>query len=78
MQKAVHLPGGIYNFGSENTLTMLQTAEWLANILSLDVKLTDAGPRHHLWMDCSKLKMQGILFSDTVSGLKQCIKDYAL
>ena len=27
--KALDLPGGVYNFGSENDLTMLETAKWL-------------------------------------------------
>ena len=78
MEKAVALPGGVYNFGSENTLTMLETARWLADALKLDVRLEDAGPRHNLWMDCGRLKRQGIAFGDTVAGLRQCIADYGL
>lgn len=78
MEQAVRLPGGVYNYGSENNLTMLETARWLADALKLDVKLSDAGPRHHLWMDCSRLKRHGIVFSDTVGGLEQCIRDYGL
>ena len=78
MRRAAELPGGVYNYGSENSLTMLETARWLAEALSLDVKLTDAGPRHNLWMDCSKLRTYGIDFRNTVDGLRQCIEDYAL
>ena len=29
MARAVALPGGVYNYGSENDLTMLETARWL-------------------------------------------------
>ena len=76
--KAAVLPGGVYNYGSENDLTMLETAEWLKKELSLPVRLHDAGPRHHLWMDCGKLKQAGINFQSTVDGLKQCIMDYGL
>ncbi|MDO5132145.1 MAG: sugar nucleotide-binding protein [Eubacteriales bacterium] len=76
--KAALLPGGAYNYGSENDLTMYQTAEWLKNALSLRVNIHDAGFRHHLWMDCSKIKSHGIHFCNTIDGLKQCISDYSL
>jgi dTDP-4-dehydrorhamnose reductase len=72
------LPGGAYNYGSENDLTMLETAEWLKAILDLPVRLQDVGPRHHLWMDCSKIKKHGINFCSTIDGLQKCIADYAL
>ena len=75
---AASLPGGVYNYGSENTLTMLETAQWLKGELGLSVRLTDAGPRHNLWMDCAKLREQGISFRSTVDGLKRCLEDYAL
>ena len=78
MCEAIGLPGGVYNYGSENSLTMLETARWLADALGLEVKLRDAGPRHNLWMDGAKLRAQGIVFRDTVGGLRQCIEDYAL
>lgn len=78
MEKAVRLPGGVYNYGSESSLTMLEIARWLADELKLDVRLRDAGPAHPLWMDCSRLKGQGIAFRDAIDGLRQCIQDYAL
>ena len=78
MQKAAELPGGVYNYGSANSLTMLETARWLAEELRLDIRLRDAGPRHNLWMDGAKLRAHGIVFRDTVGGLRQCIEDYAL
>ena len=62
MRAAASLPGGVYNYGE----------------LGLPVRLTDAGPRHNLWMDCAKLREQGISFRSTVDGLKQCLEDYAL
>ena len=77
-KQALSLPGGSYNFGSENSLTMLETARWLKERLNLPIALRDAGPRPHLWMDCAKAKAQGIRFKDTVDGLEQCIRDYAL
>jgi dTDP-4-dehydrorhamnose reductase len=57
---------------------MLETAEWLKAELDLPVRLHDAGPRHHLWMDCSKIKSHGINFCSTIDGLQKCIEDYAL
>ncbi len=77
-ERALSLPGGSYNFGSENSLTMLETAQWLKDRLHLSIALRDAGPRPPLWMDCAKAKAQGIQFMDTVDGLEQCIRDYAL
>lgn len=77
-ERALSLPGGSYNFGSENSPTMLDTARWLKERLRLPIELRDAGPRPHLWMDCGKAKAQGIQFMDTIDGLEQCIRDYAL
>ncbi|MBR3741752.1 MAG: sugar nucleotide-binding protein [Clostridia bacterium] len=77
-EQALSLPGGSYNFGSENSLTMLETAQWLKKRLNLPITLHDAGPRPHLWMNCGKAKAQGIQFMDTLDGLEQCIQDYAL
>ena len=78
IRQAALLPGGAYNYGSENTLTMLETAEWLRDRLALPVNIQDAGPRHHLWMDCSKIKKHGICFCNTIDGLEKCIRDYSL
>ena len=78
IRKAALLPGGAYNYGSENTLTMLKVAEWLKDALDLPITIRDAGPRHHLWMDCSKIKGHGIYFNNTIDGLKKCIQDYSL
>ncbi|MBQ9307809.1 MAG: sugar nucleotide-binding protein [Clostridia bacterium] len=78
IQAAICLPGGVYNFGSENDLTMLETAMWLKQKLDLPVTLRDAGERHALWMDCRKIQGQGIIFPDTVCGLQRCMNDYGL
>jgi dTDP-4-dehydrorhamnose reductase len=78
IRQAALLPGGAYNYGSENALTMFETGQWLKDALSLPVNITDAGKRHHLWMDCSRIKSQGIYFCNTIDGLKKCIRDYNL
>ena len=75
---ASRLPGGVYNYGSENDLTALETALWLRDRLSLPVRLTDAGPLHALWMDGSKTRAAGIPFRTVTQGLEQCIQDYGL
>ena len=78
MPRAIGLPGGVYNYGSESGMTMLEIARWLKGELGLDIALRDAGWEHNLWMDCARLKEQGIAFSDTLGGLRQCILDYGL
>ncbi len=75
---AAALPGGVYNYGSENDLTMLETARWLKDALDLDTVLSDAGPRHDLWMDCAGATRHGVRFSTSVGGLEKCIADYGL
>ena len=78
IRQAALLPGGAYNYGSENILTMFETAKWLKETLGLPVNIHDAGPRHHLWMDCSRIKKHGIYFCNTIDGLQKCIGDYNL
>lgn len=72
------VPGGVYNFGSENTLDMLETARCCGELLGLRLNMTDAPPRHDLSMDCSKLRRCGITFASTVEGMRRCKADYAL
>ncbi len=73
MRNAARLPGGVYNYGSENELTMLETACWLKDRLGLQIDLRDAGQRHNLWMDCTKARRYGVVFDKTIEGLKRCI-----
>ena len=76
--KASQLPGGVYNYGSENDLSALETARWLAGVLKLRITLKDAALAHNPWMDCTKIKKAGICFNSAIDGLKQCIRDYGL
>lgn len=78
IRNAALLPGGAYNYGSENILTMMETALWLKDRLGLQIDIRDAGPRHNLWMDCSKARANGVIFNNTVDGLEQCIANYGL
>lgn len=78
IKKTALLPGGAYNYGSENDLTMVEVANWLKERLGLEIDIKEAGEKHHLWMDCSKARKYGINFNNTIEGLEQCIKDYGL
>lgn len=83
LARAAELPGGAYNYGSENPLSMYDTARVLLSELGLSDREEEllAGTdqrRHNLWMDCSRIKQQGICFDDTVEGIKRCVRDYSL
>lgn len=78
MEAACSLPGGVYNFGSENPMSAYDTARFLIDTLKFRVDLSDAPARHNLWMNCDKLSRQGISFDSTAEGLLKCIDDYSL
>ena len=75
---AFELPGGAYNFGSENQLSMYDTALDFVNALgiSLDINRTDY--KRSLAIDCGKLKRHGIYLDNTQDGLRRCLRDYSL
>jgi len=76
--EALLLPGGIYNFSSETTLSMYGTARSLMDQLGIRAELEEAGPRRNLWMDGGKLRRHGLAFRKVEDGFAQCIRDYAL
>ena len=78
MPKIFRLPGGVYNFGSETKQTMYDITCEMLHFLKSDRKPEEVPPAHNLWMDCTKAKERGILFSDAKEGLKRCLKDYHL
>lgn len=78
MEKAISLPGGPYNFGSETTLTMYEITQEFLDLLGKKVNLRDSSPRHNLWMNCDKAKKYGVVFSSAIDGLVKCAKDYNL
>lgn len=82
IEKAIGLPGGIYNFGSGNMLNshelqieaakcmgLKEPTEW---ILPDEERFSDQ-PRN-LTMDCSLIEKYGIYFSDSVEGIENAIK----
>lgn len=82
IERAIDLPGGIYNFGSGNTLRshdlFLKAADLLglkdasAWILPDEERFADQ-PRN-LTMDCSRIEEHGIRFLDSVEGIEEAIK----
>lgn len=78
MEKAMRLPGGVYNYGSETELTMGQLTQHLRDRLGLSLQILPGQPRHNLWMDCSKATEHGCTFSATAEGLENCLADYGL
>lgn len=75
MEKVIALPGGAYNFGSETKKSMYDVTREFAGALGLDIKLEDVPPLHNLWMDCSKARKYGVMFSEVLDGLLKCAKD---
>lgn len=78
LEAALTLPGGVYNFGSENTKNMVLTARQFAETLGIMVDIQEADWARNLAMDCSKLRAQGIVFDTTQAGLTRCLRDYGL
>jgi len=75
MESVISLPGGVYNFGSETTKSMYEITRQFVDELGLDILVEDAPARHNLWMDCSKAKRYGVIFSDVAKALMKCAKD---
>ena len=78
LEPALTLPGGVYNFGSENAENMVLTARQFAKTLGITVDIQEADWARNLAMDCSKLRAQGIVFDTTQTGLTRCLRDYGL
>ncbi|MDO4608880.1 MAG: sugar nucleotide-binding protein [Clostridia bacterium] len=82
LENVFTIPGGIYNYGSENSYTSYETAKELLILLgeaeksNLIIQTNDI--RHNLWIDNQKITNFGIKFNTTINGLKQCISDYSL
>ena len=78
--RALALPGGTYNFGSDGEADMYRTARELAAMLGGDADrliLPDADrtPRS-LRMDSTRARQGGVMFSDNLEGLRRCLQDW--
>ena len=78
MDKVIHLPGGVYNFGSETSKSMYEITEEFLNVIGKRIEVIDIPPRHNLWMNCKKSKGFGIKFKTVEDALRECAKDYEL
>ena len=74
MDAVCRLPGGVYNFGSETSLSMYEITCQLIASLGRDVPVTDAPPRHNLWLNCEKAKKFGISFSPAEEAVRLCLE----
>ena len=77
----IDVPGGAYNYGSENPLSMYETAVALYGALKLDAARFAAptdDARHNLWFSNAKLRAAGLCFDTTAEGIARCVGDYGL
>ena len=78
---ATALPGGVYNYGSENQYDMVTTTRAFAESMQLpnaDTLIEAADWPRNLAMDCAKLHGHGIRFDATQDGIYRCLRDYGL
>lgn len=81
IEKAISLPGGIYNFGSRNTLNSYQLHLQIAALMSLREPKKWIFPDEerycqqdrNLTMDCSLIEHHGIRFLDSIEGVKEAL-----
>lgn len=68
------LPGGVYNFGSENRLHTFDAMSVIAGRcgISQSCIVPDTSWSRNISMDCSKLRSFGISFPDTVTAVADC------
>lgn len=79
LDNAAKLPGGVYNYGSENSLSMHDTAKAMLDALGIRADVQDtAAKKHDLRMDCGKLRKYGIVFDTTEEGFRRCAADYGM
>lgn len=79
LEEVSHLPGGVYNYGSENEFSMYDTAQKLLDLMGLKGNLHKSERRrHNLWMNCAKIQAQGVRFDTTADGFRRCAEDYGV
>ena len=79
LPQAMALPGGVYNFGSENDCDMYTTAQRACEILDVRPALEPLTWQRSLLMDGAKFRTaSGTGFSSTLDGIRHCLQDYGL
>ena len=83
MEEIFHLPGGIYNAGSENDLNVYELAQAVFKALGLEGRIEELllkefrdKPRD-LRISNQKLKASGITFSSSDAAISKCIADFS-
>lgn len=72
---ALDWPGGVYNFGSENSRDMYATALEFCRLLGLDPPPVEAADwARCLAMDGGRARRLGAAFDDTAAGFARCLK----
>ncbi len=82
IEKAITLPGGIYNFGSGNAMNSYELHLEVAKLMGLNAPsewiLSDverfSEQERNLTMDCFLIEKYGIRFNDSVEGIKEAIQ----
>ncbi len=82
IEKAINLPGGIYNFGSGNTLNSYDLHLKAATSMGIknpqDLILADeerfSDQERNLTMDCASIEKHGIHFLDSTDGIEEALK----
>ena len=83
LEKAMELPGGVYNFGSENRESTHHTLKRVLEDVGMEQALKRltpneqafAGSPRDISMDLSKTEAAGITFPTTAEGLIRVLKD---
>lgn len=84
LEQAAELPGGSYNFGSENTLSMYETARVFLRELGLGSRADELilpdeqGTDRGLAVSGEKLRACGVSFDTTAEGIARLARDYRL
>ena len=79
LTQAMELPGGVYNFGSENDCDMVTTARRACALLDIYPVIETADWPRSLLMDGGRFRAAaGVGFDDTLTGVQRCLRDYGL
>lgn len=80
--KCVNFPGGVYNWGSENSVNTYELTKYVIRLLGEDENLVEADEKmnadcpRNLTMDMKKAWELGAEFPDTMEGIRECLEGY--
>ena len=72
--RAMELPGGAYNYGSENDLPMPELTSRALAMLRQNSLVVTGEPRRDLRINTVKARAAGIHFSSSLEGIQRCIQ----